>query len=191
MQERLRKYMDTLFDKIYFSDGELEELSETIWIRPKEETAHIFDEITESELNICQTDLSNYLRSLLNEYAKLQQHKRELIFFSKEMEAVHKSIINDNVVNLRYKGQKYSVVMLNYYLEFLYDQSNYIICYDTKNNKIKSMLLHEIGKIYVLERRQRLNDNIFYTYHKICEEYIFNKQDTFDIEEVQNEIKER
>lgn len=188
-QEKIRQHMDTLFDKIYFSDAEFDNLSETIWIRPKEENMVAFDEIIESELQICQIDLSNYLRSLLNEYAKLQQHNREIILFYNEMDIIKQSIENDNVVNLKYKGQKYSVVMINYYSEFLYDQSNYIISYDIKNNHIKSMPLCKIEKIYKLQRKLTLSENVFATYHKVCEDFSFNKQDTFEVEGVQNEIK--
>ncbi|MEG2014884.1 MAG: hypothetical protein RR086_04050, partial [Clostridia bacterium] len=180
-QERLSRYMDTIFDKIYFADEEYRMLTEEIWIRPNKENIIVFDEIVESELAICQMDISAYLRSLLNEYAKLPQHQRELLLFSGEIELVNQSIATDRLINFKYENQKYSMVAINFYSEYLYDQSNYIIGYDTKTQKLKSIKLYEMKDLYILAKKQHLDDSVYATFHKIAENFEFANRDTFDI----------
>ncbi|MEG2688292.1 MAG: hypothetical protein RSA24_03905 [Clostridia bacterium] len=180
-QERLSRYMDTIFDKIYFADEEYRMLTEEIWIRPNKENIIIFDEIVESELVICQMDISAYLRSLLNEYAKLPQYQRELLLFSEEIEIVNQSIATDRLINFKYENQKYSMVAINFYSEYLYDQSNYIIGYDTKTQKLKSIKLYKMQDLYILAKKQHLDDSVYATFHKIAENFEFANSDTFDI----------
>lgn len=180
-RERLLGYMDTIFDKVYFSDEQHEGFSEEIWIRPNIENIIVFDEIYESELEICQMEISTYLRSLLNEYAKLPQHQRELVVFTEEMDLIKQSIETDRVLNLSYEQQRYKLVAINYYSEFLYDQSNYIIGYDTKSNKLKSLKLYKIKDMYILAKQQHLTDDIYKTFNSIAENFEFANSDTFDI----------
>ncbi|MEG2541111.1 MAG: hypothetical protein RSB59_05025 [Clostridia bacterium] len=180
-QERLSRYMDTIFDKIYFADEEYRMLTEEIWIRPNKENIVVFDEIIESELAICQMDISAYLRSLLNEYAKLSQHQRELLLFSEEIELVNQSIATDRLINFKYENQKCSMVAINFYSEYLYDQSNYIIGYDTKTQKLKSIKLYKMQDLYILAKKQHLDDSVYATFHKIAENFEFANSDTFDI----------
>ncbi|MEG1662728.1 MAG: hypothetical protein RR338_01965 [Clostridia bacterium] len=180
-QERVSRYMDTIFDKIYFADEEYRMLSEQIWIRPNKENIIVFDEIVESELSICQMDISAYLRSLLNEYTKLPQHQRELLLFSEEIELVKLSIATDRLLNFKYDNQRHSMVAINFYSEFLYDQSNYIIGYDIKGQKIKSIKLYKIKDLYILAKKQHLDDSVYATFNKIAENFEFADSETFDV----------
>ena len=43
-EEHIRAYIDTIIDKVYFSDEELERLETDIWIRPNRENICFFNE---------------------------------------------------------------------------------------------------------------------------------------------------
>ncbi|MEG1608878.1 MAG: hypothetical protein RR348_03345, partial [Clostridia bacterium] len=180
-QERLSHYIDTIFDKIYFADEQYRMLADQIWIRPNKENLIIFDEIVESELSICQMDISAYLRSLLNEYVKLPQHQRELLLFAGEIEIVFQSIETDRILNFKYENKKCSLVAINCYSEYLYDQSNYVIGYDTKTKKLKSIKLYKMQDLYILSKKQHLDDAVYATFREIAENFEFANSDTFDI----------
>ena len=105
-QEHIRSYIDTVIDKVYFSDSDLDRLDSFLWIRPGRNTKAIFDEIAESETAITGLDTSTCIRSLLNEYSHFPQYKRESITFMPEYDDIDISYRTDRILHLRYEGKK-------------------------------------------------------------------------------------
>ena len=68
--ENIYNAVNTVIDKVYFNDAELNVLDEYIWIRPSKETLATYDEIETSETLITAQDVSVYIRGLLNEYSR-------------------------------------------------------------------------------------------------------------------------
>ena len=50
--EKIFECVNTVIDRVYFSDEELNLLEETVWLRPTKENLGLFDEIEESESKI-------------------------------------------------------------------------------------------------------------------------------------------
>ena len=129
-------------DKTYFAGEEYDsDRSEEIWIRPSQNNAEIFDEIKDSETEICQLNRSDYLRGLLNEYVRLPQFRREQILFSKELNKLVDSIRNDNVCSFKYDDNKYKAVILLHWFEPFETHNNYVFFYDINHDLIKVALL--------------------------------------------------
>ena len=77
--ESIYECVNTVIDRVYFSDAELQELDSIIWFRPSEKQYSIFDEIEQSETKITGQTTTEYIRGLLNEYSRLPQYEREKI----------------------------------------------------------------------------------------------------------------
>ena len=72
--EKIFECVNTVIDRVYFSDEELNLLEETVWLRPTKENLGLFDEIEESESKITGQSTSVYIRGLLNEYVRLPEY---------------------------------------------------------------------------------------------------------------------
>ena len=57
--ENIYNAVNTVIDKVYFNDAELNILDEYIWIRPSKETMAIYDEIETSEIHIILSTLQH------------------------------------------------------------------------------------------------------------------------------------
>lgn len=180
-QEHIRSYLDTIIDKVYFSDEELDVLDSSIWLRPAQNKMTVYDEIETEETDITGLDLSTYMRSLLNEYSRLPQYKREVITFSEEMELIRESALLERVLNLTYNGDKYGVVVLNNFYGYLYDQQNYIVCYDVKNNVLKSFYLSGIKNCYLTKKKHKISEFINDAFESYTSEDLYAKQETYQI----------
>lgn len=180
--DKLRSYLDSIMDKTYFAGEEYDsDCSEEIWIRPSQNNAEIFDEITDSETEICQLNRSDYLRGLLNEYVRLPQFRREQILFSKELNKLVDSIHNDNVCSFKYDDEKYKAVILLHWFEPFETHNNYVFFYDITHDLIKVALLHEIYDVYLLEKTRRIDDITLEKMQDIFETREFIENDTFEI----------
>lgn len=69
--ESIYNAVNTVIDKVYFNDAELNVLDEYVWIRPSKKTMATYDEIETSETYITAQEISVYIRGLLNEYCFL------------------------------------------------------------------------------------------------------------------------
>ena len=67
--DKVYECVNTVIDRVYFSDAELDCLDEVIWFRPSTKKQALFDEIEESETKISGQSVSVYIRGLLNEYS--------------------------------------------------------------------------------------------------------------------------
>lgn len=180
--DKLRSYLDSIMDRIYFASEEYDDdLSEEIWIRPSQNSAQIFDEIKDSETDICQQNRSEYLRGLLNEYVRLPQVRREQILFSEELYILNDSKYNDNICCFNYDNNKYKTVVLSIWVEPFERQNNYVFFYDIDTDVIKVALLHEISDVYLRDRKKHVDDAVLNKLDDIFETRAFIENDTFEI----------
>lgn len=135
--ENIYNAVNTVIDKVYFDDEELNVLDEYIWIRPSKETMTTYDEIETSELFITAQEMSVYIRGLLNEYSRLPQYKREMLVFDRELDIFSDACLTCNILHFRDKqtNKRYKAFAFNYYYGYLYDQTNYCVIYDINEKK--------------------------------------------------------
>lgn len=108
--------------------------------------------------------------------------------FKKELELLEESHYFGIRANLSYNNASYSVLVLNHLLGFGYVQSNYIMCYDIKEKKIKAFLLHKIKNIYLLNEHIDIEAKVLIMCDKIIDNQSFIEQETFEIEESKADV---
>lgn len=178
--ENIYNAVNTVIDKVYFNDAELNLLDECIWIRPSKETYPVYDEIETSEIYITAQELSVYIRGLLNEYSRLPQYKREALVFDKELDVFSDACYTRHILHFRDKTseKRYKAFAFNYLYGYLYDQSNYCVIYDINESIIKSIPLCNIQDIYTIKQKYTPSEKLI----ELLQEYT----DNYDF---QNEIK--
>lgn len=144
--KKLSDFSEIVFDSVYFSDADLEDLSVDIHIRPNKNNLNVFDEIIKSELPKAAVDLATYIRNLLNRYALLPQFKREQIVFDAELETFGLACEKGRVIHFRHDGKIKSVFAYTRVCDCGYEQKNYLICYDLDDKKIRAYPVCEISK---------------------------------------------
>jgi hypothetical protein len=160
--ENIYNAVNTVIDRVYFYDEELNVLDEYIWIRPSKETISTFDEIETSETLITAQEIPVYIRGLLNEYARLPQYKREILTFDSELGIFADACDTRQILYFRNKetGERYKAYAFGYYYGYLYDQTNYCIIYEVNNKKIKAIPLCNIQDIYVIKQKYKPSERL-------------------------------
>ena len=178
--ESIYNAVNTVIDKVYFSDAELNVLDECVWIRPSKETACVYDEIATSEVFLTAQDVSVYIRGLLNEYSRFPQYKREMFVFDKELDVFSDACVTQQILHFkdRETGKRYKAFAFNYYYGYLYDQTNYCVIYDINESKIESIPLSSMRDIYAIKQKYKPSDGLI----GLLQEY-------FDNCDFENEIK--
>ncbi len=161
--------VNAVIDSVYFNDEDLSRLDDTIWIRPTKENMASFDEIEQSELKITALELSVYLRSLLNEYARLPQYKREVLLFDKEMNDFSTACESGRIFHFKCMGESHKAFAYNYWYGFIQDQTNYLIMYDIDEQVIKAVPLNMVYDSYVVKQKFKCNN--FNKLLKLLEDY--------------------
>ena len=160
--ENIYNAVNTVIDRVYFNGEELNVLEEYIWIRPSKESKITYDEIEESETFITAQEITVYIRSLLNEYSRLPQYKREMLTFDKELEVFAQAHYSHFILHFRDKetNEIYKTFAFDYYYGYLYDQTNYCVIYDINNKKIKAIPLHRIKDIYLIRQKYKPSEKL-------------------------------
>jgi len=184
--ENIYNAVNTVIDRVYFMDAELNVLEEYIWIRPSKETLSTYDEIQTSEVLITAQDTSVYIRGLLNEYARFPQYKREMLVFDKELDIFDTACSSRHIVHFRNRetNERCRAFAFNYYYGYLYDQTNYCILYDLSKQRIKAVPLHIMQDIYMIKQKYEPSDHLV----KRLQEYSDNCdfEEEVSVEEIQN-----
>ncbi len=183
LTEGIRDYIDVLMDEVYFGGSHFNDLTSSIWIRPNKENIVKFDEIIENETKITGQTATECIRKMLNEYCTLPQFKREQIVFSEEFEMLNTSYNNDRIARIEYNDEKKLIVVLEFQSGYTYDQNNYILCLDTENKVILSLLLHNIKRVYLTSECIEMQDIIGKRVLEIINEQRFASQEVFEIME--------
>lgn len=160
--ERIYSAVNTVIDRVYFSDEELNILDECIWIRPSKETMPTYDEIATSETLITAQEVPVYIRGLLNEYSRFPQYKRELLTFYKELSVFADACDTRQILHFTHKGtgERCRAFAFGYKYGFASDQTNYCIIYDIKNTTIKAIPLHLIIDIYMIQQKFKPSERL-------------------------------
>ena len=160
--EAIYNAVNTVIDRVYFDDEELNALDDYIWIRPSKDAMATFDEIQTSEVFITAQETSVYIRGLLNEYSRFPQYKREMFVFDKELDIFDTACTNHCILHFTNNetNEKYKVFAYSYCYGYLYDQTNYCIIYDIKNNTIKALPLYVMRNVYIIKQKYKPSDKL-------------------------------
>ncbi len=182
--ENIYNAVNTVIDKVYFNDEELNVLDEYIWIRPSKETASTYDEIETSEVLITAQELSVYIRGLLNEYSRFPQYKREMLVFDKELDIFDTACFSHNILHFRDKetNKRYKAFAFSYYYGYLYDQTNYCIIYDLNNTTIKAIPLYRIRDIYAIKQKYKPSEKLIELLQEYADNCDFEKEIVVGVE---------
>ena len=176
--ESIYNAVNTVIDKVYFNDAELNVLDEYIWIRPSKEAMATYDEIETSEIFITSQEISVYIRGLLNEYSRFPQYKREMLVFDKELDIFSDACYTRNILHFRNKetNKRYKAFAYNYYYGYLYDQTNYCVIYDINEKKIKSIPLYNMQDIYIIKQKYKPSVNLVELLQKYADDCNFKEE---------------
>lgn len=176
--ENIYNAVNTVIDKVYFSDDELNVLDEYIWIRPSKENACVYDEIETSETLLTAQDVSVYIRGLLNEYSRLPQYKREVLVFDNELDVFSDACYTRRILHFKDKetDKRYKAFAFTYCYGYLYEQTNYCVIYDIEECKIKSIALHSIQDVYSIKQKFTPDDELIKLLQEYTEECNFENE---------------
>ncbi len=176
--EDIYNAVNTVIDKVYFSDAELNVLDEYVWIRPSKETISTYDEIETSEAIITAQEISVYIRGLLNEYSRFPQYKREMLVFDRELDIFSEACYTRNILHFRDKetNKRHKAFAFDYYYGYLYDQTNYCVIYDINEKKIISIPLYNIQDIYTIKQRYKPSEKLIEVLQEYCNECNFKNE---------------
>lgn len=176
--ENIFNAVNTVIDKVYFEDAELNLLSEYIWIRPSKETYITYDEIQTSETRITAQEISVYIRGLLNEYSRFPQYKREMLVFDKELDIFDTACSSCNILHFRDKqsNERYTAYAFTYFYGYLYDQTNYCVIFDLCNYTIKSIPLYRLKDVYLIKQKYKPKEQLIKLLQEYADAYDFEKE---------------
>ncbi len=155
--EEIYSAVNTIIDEVYFSDAELDYHTETLWIRPHNDCVAVFNEIEDVETAITALDLSSYIRSILNEYARLPQYKRGQLVFKKEFDLFFQAGTESRIINFYYKGEKYKLCFYTHMYGYVMDQINYIIGFDINRKQIRAFNIAYIENPYLIKQKYKIS----------------------------------
>ena len=167
MAEKMINNLNSIFDEIYFSDVELDNLKETIWIRPTKENLSVFDEICDSETEITRMDKSTYIRTLLNEFSRFPKYKKQQIVFNDECDLTLEAKDSHRILKFRSDGDIHKAFVFDCVYSYLKEQGNYILCYDIGRNIICRYEISEITALHLLNEKYVPSEEIM----EILEQY--------------------
>lgn len=90
-----------------------------------------------------QTNVSAYIRNMLNEYIMLSRYERIKIVFTEELDLIEKAYRKENLFNFTYDGLDYSVAIYQVIPDPVFSNNILIIAHDFNKNIIASFLLHK------------------------------------------------
>lgn len=181
--ENIYNAVNTVIDKVYFNDEELNVLDEYIWIRPSKETMITYDEIETNETLITAQEVSVYIRGLLNEYSRLPQYKRELLTFDSELGIFADACDTRQILHFKDKEtvERYKAFAFGYHCGYLYDQTNYCIIYDINNKMIKAIPLYNIQDIYKIKQKYKPSEELLKQLQTYADNYDFEEEISVEV----------
>lgn len=182
--ESIYNAVNTVIDRVYFADEELNVLDEYIWIRPSKEAIIAYDEIETNETLITAQEISVYIRGLLNEYSRLPQYKREALTFNHELGVFANACEKGQIVHFKDKetGERYKAFAFWYYYGYLYDQTNYCIIYEINHRKIKAVPLYRIQEIYMIKQKYKPSEALLEKIQLYADDCDFEKEISEELE---------
>ncbi len=170
--ETIYECVNTIIDQVYFSDVELQNLSEVIWFRPSIKEGAVFDEIEQSETKITGQTTTEYIRGLLNEYSRFPQYRRETIAFYDDLFDFAESCETGKIFHATVNGKSVRMFAFHYVYGYTYDQSNYLLGYDLTSKVIGALPLCAVRNSYLVERKYKPSDKLI----ALLQEYYENEE---------------
>ena len=167
--EKIYECVNTVIDMVYFSDAELQKLNDIIWFRPSDKEKAAFDEIADSETLITAQSTATYIRSLLNEYARLPEYKREQLVFYKELYRLLEACKAGKTFHATVSGRSIKVFPFNHDYEYTYNQQNFLVGYDITNKLIGAIPLYKIKNPFAVKTAYNPSDKLIQTLQKYYE----------------------
>ena len=91
-EKRILAALEETFDSVYFDDDENYRSAGQLSIRPLNENQAAFDEIADDEARIMGVSVSACFSSMLNEYTRLPEYKRQQVIFYKALKLFHTAV---------------------------------------------------------------------------------------------------
>ena len=173
--ENIYNAVNTVIDRVYFNDEDLETLEESIWIRPSKENISVFDEIETSEILITAQELSVYIRGLLNEYSMLPLYKREALIFDRELDIFSTACCTNRILYFRNKetNERHKVFAFNYFYGYWMNSGNYCVFYDINKKKIMATPLYDMQDVYIIKQKFKPSERLIERLQAYCDECDF------------------
>jgi|GEM_PF-2464218 hypothetical protein len=181
---RTRELLTTLVDDINYSEISKWGLDDNIIIRPTAKTITEFKEIITEETKIMQTNVSAYIRNMLNEYIMLSGYERIKIVFMEELDLIEKAYEKENLFNFTYDRSDYSVAIYRVIPDPVFSNNILIIAHDFNQNLLASFLLHKIKFAYIVEAKENIySDDMQDKVDEFLSSGQFFKDPVFSLEE--------
>lgn len=168
--QQIYECVNTVIDRVYFTDEELDQLEDRVWFHPAKKNKAIFDEIETSEAEITLQSPSVYIRGLLNEYARFSEYKREAITFEEERLHFAEASETGQIFHAEVNGKLIRVFAFCHTYEWTYNQANYLIGYDLTNKLIGAIPLCTVRDSYLVERKYKPSNNLIDILQKYYED---------------------
>ena len=115
---------------------------------------------------------TEYIRSLLNEYARLPQYKREQLVFDDELYSFSEACATGKIFHARIDNKSVRVFAFHHVYEYTYTQENLLICFDLANSRIGAIPLYKIKEAYTVDSKYKPTENLVYK----LQEYYENQE---------------
>ena len=183
--EKIYSAVNTVIDRVYFNDENLNELEDIIWIRPSKETYCVYDEIKTSEALITAQEVPVYIRGLLNEYACLPQYKRELLTFDAEMEIFSEACDSHQILHFKDKetDERYKAFAFHYYYGHLCDQTNFCVIFDISKKQIRAIPLSKIKDAYTIKQKYKPSDYLLTQLQSYANNRLYDQSAVVEVKE--------
>ena len=178
--EKVYECVNTVIDRVYFSDEELDCLDEVIWFRPSRKRAAEFDEIEDSETKITGQSTAVYIRGLLNEYCRLPQYKRESVLFGVELGDFLEASSTGKIFHAVIGGRSARLFAFHYVYQYTYDQQNYLTGYDLTDHLIEAIPLYKVHNSYIVEKKYNPSSHLISALQKYFEESSYEKPEKYE-----------
>ena len=173
--ENIYNAVNTVIDRVYFNDENLEYLNDYIWIRPSKENTSVFDEIETSEIWITAQELSVYIRGLLNEYSMLPLYKREALIFDRELDIFSTACYSNQILYFRSRStnERRKIFAFDYFYGYWMNSCNYCVFYDINEQKIMATPLYDMQDVYIIKQKFKPHEKIIERMQEYCDECDF------------------
>lgn len=185
--EQVYQCVNSVIDEVYFKDEELNELSIDIWIRPTKDSLIAFDEIESEELATTLTDMTSYIRGLLNEYARLPQYKRQDIIFMEEENIINEASSTGRILCFNYDEERYKVYAYWRIYQYALEQRSYLVAFDIERNEISSFFIEKIINPYLLKKKYIPTKRLLDILKDYCENEELDEYAVVTVKEVEDE----
>lgn len=181
--EEITKIVENNLYNVYFKYYSLfESNSENLPFRINNKNRDYFIYINDVLLDLFDMDFTNYIRTLLNEYASKPFHQRELLYYYFELEKVKTAIGNSNFIKV-YTTDNATFEFVPLTIEKLsFKNKNYICGIDGTKDNYVILPLMQISKISCLNKILSLTEQELSDCYDFFYDNLYKNQSSADDE---------